>query len=352
MKRVWVLVIGVCLAGAWASPSIEGQAAPLLMGSVVPANSLWDKVLKEFGASCAKLAQGRVQIRLVPGQGDEENILRKMQVAGQLQAAALTAIGLARVDPAFNVFGIPLFFESYAELYHVQDRLVSTLKGRLEAKGLVFVHWGNAGWVQVFSRKPVRTIADLKDLSIFTSAGDDRMVQWYKNHGFRPVPLAVTDITASLQRGMIDALPVTPLSALFFSWYNSTPYMLDLGLAPLVGATVITQKAWGGIADADRRAMFQAAEKAEQQLRAEVPKQDQGAVAEMQKRKNLTVTKADLGAGSEWRAAAEKFATSMRGDLVPADIFDLALKERDAYRQQKGGNAPSTTLGTGARWPQ
>jgi hypothetical protein len=29
----------------------------------------------------------------------------------------------------------------------------------------------------------------------------------------------------------------------------------------------------------------------------------------------------------------------MRGQMVPADIFDLAVKERDAFRQQKAATA-------------
>jgi TRAP-type C4-dicarboxylate transport system substrate-binding protein len=342
MKRAWIAVVALLLLVAAAGPQGQGRTVWLL-GSVVPANSLWDRVLKDFAGSTSQLTQGRVQLRIVPGQGDEETILRKMQIAGQLQAASLTAIGLAEVDPAFNVFGTPLFFDSYDELHYVQDRLTPTLKGHLEAKGLVLLNWGNAGWVQVFSKKPVRTMDDLKALTLFTSAGDDRMVQWYKDNGFRPVPLAVTDITASLQRGMIEALPSTPLAALFFNWYSSTQYMLDVGLAPLVGATVVTKKAWESVSQEDRTKLLDAAARAERTLRLDVPKQDQGAIAEMQKRRNLTITKADVSPGSEWRVQSEKFATSMRGSIVPADIFDMAVKERAAFRQQRGGKG---------EWPQ
>ena len=30
---------------------------------------------------------------------------------------------------------------------------------------------------------------------------------------------------------------------------------------------------------------------------------------------------------------ADRFAVSMKGGVVPADIYDLALRERDAYRK-------------------
>jgi TRAP-type C4-dicarboxylate transport system permease large subunit len=40
-------------------------------------------------------------------------------------------------------------------------------------------------------------------------------------------------MAAALQQGMIEAVPAPPLIAFALMWYTSTPYMLDLGLAPL-----------------------------------------------------------------------------------------------------------------------
>ena len=46
----------------------------------------------------------------------------------------------------------------------------------------------------------------------------------------------------------------------------------------------------------------------------------------------MTVTKAD---GAEWRTQADALAKTMRGEMVPPDIFDLATKARDEYRQKR-----------------
>ena len=46
----------------------------------------------------------------------------------------------------------------------VLDALTPTLKQRVEAKGFVLVHWGHGGWLQVFSKQPVTTLADRPDL--------------------------------------------------------------------------------------------------------------------------------------------------------------------------------------------
>jgi TRAP-type C4-dicarboxylate transport system substrate-binding protein len=230
---------------------------------------------------------------------------------------------------------MPFFFESYDELNAVIDKLTPTIRQRLDAKGFILLHWGHGGWLQLFSKRPVNTVADLKGVKLWTSAGDDRMTQWYKANGFQPRALAMTDILTGLTTGMIDGLPAPPLAALAFQWNRQAPYMLDIGLAPVVGGTVIAKRTWNRIAEADRARMSEIALDGEKRLRAEVPNQDRFAVALMSKQ-GLTVTKAE---GPEWKTAANALAKAMRGDMVPADIFDLALKERDAFRQRKAAGA-------------
>jgi TRAP-type C4-dicarboxylate transport system substrate-binding protein len=134
---------------------------------------------------------------------------------------------------------------------------------------------------------------------------------------------------------MIEALPTPPLAALAFQWYKQTPYMLDIGLAPVVGATVITKRMWSTIPEADRSKLAESATRVEKQLQADVPKQDSFAVA-MMSQQGLKVSKAT---GPEWQQEAEALARTMRGQMVPQDVFDLAVKERDAFRQHKPAGA-------------
>jgi TRAP-type C4-dicarboxylate transport system substrate-binding protein len=308
------------------------QSVAVKLATVVPDGSIWDKSLKQMAADWKQVSADRVSVTVFNGgsQGDESSVLRKMRLDA-LQAASLTVVGLAAIDPAFNVFNVPFFFDSYDELNAVVAALTPTLKQRVEAKGFVLLNWGHGGWLQVFTKRPVRTVADLKGVKLYTSAGDDRMTQWYKANGFQPRAMAMTDVLTGLTTGMIDGLPTPPVAALAFQWNRQTPYMLDVGLAPVVGATVITRKTWLRIADADRVKLTAAALAVEKQLQVDVPKQDAFAVLLMQQQ-GLTVTKAS---GPEWRQEGEVLAATMRGEMVPKDIFDLALKERDAFRKQK-----------------
>ena len=313
------------------------QTVAIKLATVVPDGSIWDKSIKQMGADWQKATEGRVSLTVFAGgsQGDEPTVLRKMRL-NALQGASLTVVGLATIDWSFNVFNIPFFFQSYDELNAVVDRLTPMLKQKTEAKGFVLVHWGHGGWLQVFSKNPMQTVADLKAAKLYTSAGDDKMTQWYKANGFQPRAMAMTDILTGLTTGMLDAMPTPPIAALAFQWYKQTPYMLDIGLTPLVGATVLSKKTWDSMAPADRTKVSEVASRVEKQLQVDVPKGDALAVMLMGNQ-GLKVTKAT---GPEWQQLGDSLAKAMRGQMVPPDVFDLALKERDAFRQRKAA-APS-----------
>jgi TRAP-type C4-dicarboxylate transport system substrate-binding protein len=331
---VLALRLPLLIAALLLVPAATASAATLKLATLVPDGSVWDKELRAMAAEVQRQTQGRVVLRIYPGgvAGDDPDVVRKMRL-GQLQAATLTVSGLSDIDDAFEVFSVPRFFASYDELWHVTRALEPMLARRLEEKGFVMLGWGHGGWINLFSKQPVNTPADLQRLKLFSWAGNDEMTQWWKSHGYRPVPLASTDIMTGLTTGMIEALPTTPLAALTLQWYRPTPYMLDLGVAPLVGATVVSKKAWDDVAPADQKIVRQIARQMEQRLQQAIPAQDTKAVEEMSRR-GLKVTHPGPEQMKAWERAAEEFAASMRQKLVPSEVFDAAAKARQAFRSQ------------------
>lgn len=337
LSRRGALVPLAAAAVLAASAAAAGdQPNVIKLASLVPDGSVWHRIIQGAGAEWSAATAGRVTLRMYPGgvAGDEPDMVRKMRI-GQIQASALTVMGLSSIDDSFLVFAIPTMFDSYGELLYVLERMKPALKQRLDSKGFVLLNWGHAGWLHFFTKRQVQTAAEMRKLKMFVWAGDDRMVQMWKENGFQPVALAATDILTGLQTGMIEAYPITPLAALSLQWFRSTPYMMEGGLAPLVGGLVMTKPAWMKMSETDRAAILTACSKAEARLEREIPGQDSMAVVEMQKR-GLTVTRVKPEAKAEWEAAAGAFATRMRGSLVPAEILDLALKAREAYRNQAG----------------
>src|SRR3990170_2109111 len=91
-----------------------------------------------------------------PGVADA--MIRKMRV-GQIQAAAITGIGLAYLERSFYALHIPMMYASDEEFDYVRDRYAPVLERKLEEKGFIVLNWGDAGWVHFFSKSPVTTPA-------------------------------------------------------------------------------------------------------------------------------------------------------------------------------------------------
>ena len=334
LLREFVALLVLVVAATVLPPAQAlAQTTVIKLATLVPEGSVWDKSMRDMGAEWTTSTQGRVTLRVYPGgvAGDEPDLVRKMRL-GTLQAAAVTTAGLSSIDPAFQMFNIPMFFDSYPELDAVLSKMTPILRERLEAKGFILLGWGHGGWVYFFTKTPVRGVDELKKTRMFAWAGDDAMIGRWKANGFNPVPLAATDILTGLQTGMLDSYPTTPLLGLTLQWYKQTPYMVGVGLAPLVGGLVMTKQAWAKLSAADRLKISASSRKLEARLHTEVPKQDTTAIGEMQKR-GLTVVKVTAADVEKYRATAQGFAVQMRGNVIPAEILDAATRERDAYRQ-------------------
>ncbi len=336
MKRLkirhWAIGIAVTiLLGA-----LPASAQVVKLATLAPDGSAWDQALKEMGSSWKQATDGKVDLRIYPGgvAGDESDIVRKMRI-GQLHAAGLSVAGLAEIDSSFEAFGIPLFFEDYGELRAVLNATEPYFSAKLEDNGFVFLNWAPGGWARLFSSKQASSVDDMKKLKLFVVAGDDARVQWWKSNGFRPVPLAMTDIATGLQTGMIDALASTPLIALSFQWFRQTPFMHEMKLAPVVGATIISKRMWSRMSASQQEEMLRAAEVMEEKIFTAVQDQDERAVDAMQERGLTVITTDDEDALAQ---QALTFAESMKGAIVPEEPLAVLTEARDGYRDGQGSS--------------
>lgn len=335
-RRVPLAVAAFSVAALAMGAGAPAGAQTLKLATLAPQGSVWDLAIRSMGERWAKETAGRVQLKVYAGgvAGDESDALRKAR-AGQFQGLAITVAGLTEIDSAFNVFQIPMYFESFEELYFVLAELRPALEARLAAKGYILLHWGHGGWIHLFSRQPIRTLADLKQQKLFVWAGDDSAVQAWRKNGYQPVALAATDIMLGFQTKMIDVVPTTPIAALSLQWYRQTPNMMGLGLAPLVGGVVLTKSSWEKVTPADREVVMAAARATEKNLEVDVPKQDKSAIDQMRQR-GLSVVDLTAEQQKSWHEEAKRFAVAARDGRVPPEILEAAEAAVAKFRS-KGG---------------
>ena len=325
------VVVTVVLAALMVAPVVllAQRATRIQLGSILPANSVWDRSLKEMAVEWRDETDGRVQLRVQSGAFRDEAALARRLKRGRPQAAVFGLPG--DIHEAFSVLNIPFFFESDEEVFHVVEALTPTFERVLADEGLVLLNWGHAGWAHFFSEDRVETLDDLRGTKLFTAAGDDKMLQWYKENGFDPEPLAVTDVLLGLNTGLINAHPSPPYVALLFQWFDKTPFMLDVPLAPVLGITVVTERTWDGIDADDQQVLLASAKRLEQELLRDVAAQERGSIEQM-RRRGLTVVEIDDAAKASFRAVADQLTASWRGEMIPADVYDLAVRARDSFR--------------------
>lgn len=328
--RAWILALGL-VAGV----SLSAQTKPIQMrmATVAPKASPWVDELQRMGQAWAEKTSNRVRFNTFGDLASESSVITRLGTGGA-EMAALSIVGLAQLDEAFNVLAVPFFFQSDAELIHVLGKLTPLLKQRLEAKKLHLVLWGHGGWVQVFSKQPIRTVAELQNAKLFTSEGDAKTVAWYTTNGFHAVPLAASEIPKQLKlpTGAIDATPAVPPLALTMQFYKDAPNMLDIRVAPLVAGVVMSDAAWTKLSQEDRDVMLGVAAETEKRLFANAAGLDARHIKEMQAN-GLKVITLDQAAAAQFRATADKLTASQRGSMIPGDVYDLAVRERNAIRK-------------------
>jgi len=264
--------------------------------------------------------------------GGEAETVRRMRI-DQVQASLLSVGGLLEIDRSAAALQVmPMAFRSLDEVDYVRERLRPLLDKRLAEKGFVALFWGDAGWVRFFSKKPVIHPEDLKRLKMFALSSDIGQIDLMKAAGFQPVSLEYTDTLTGLQTGLIESVPTIPFYALAGQFYLPAPYMLDINYVPLTGALVMTRKAWDTFPPAAQQAMRQSAEEAGKQIEEQSRKEMDESVAAMEKR-GLKVNRLTPDARAEWQSVFDAVYPKLRGNLVPADVFDEVQRLLREYRK-------------------
>lgn len=331
-SRLRIALRGVVLGALAATLGQAAEGQTVKIATLVPDGSFWDLILEEQLEAWEEGTDGRVDARLYPGgvAGDDPGIVRKLRI-GQFQAAALSFQGLMEIDEGFRVLALTRFYASRAELLHVLDRLEPLLRERLEESGFILLNWGFAGWARLYCKRPVRVPDDLRAQKLFVWGGDAPSMRIYRSEGLQPVGVAATDVTLALQTGMIDCIGTPPLVALTLQYFRQASYQLDQPLAPFVGATVMTTRAWNALSDADRAVIMEASARAQERYLEEVPDQEARAISAMEAR-GLQRTDMAPDSRDDWEALAEAMAAQYRGVLVPTDVFDRAVEARNEFR--------------------
>lgn len=313
------------------------QAATIIrMGSLAPVNSPWDIHLKKMAAEWKKVSDGAVILKIYSGgiMGDEDDMIRKMEL-NQLQAAAITGVGITRIFPDFITFHIPLLMESFDECRYVLDQMSGRFGEEVEARGYHVLAWSVASWDYYFSRNPVIVPDDLRRQKLWVWRGDDDGVITYRKNGFQPLALGVMDIMSGLSTGMVDAYLGDPISTVANQWYTVADNMCGMPWVPLTGGVVVSRRAWEKIPENIRPGIDAASRKIAVALQGAIIQANEEAVETM-KKQGLAVNNVPESARIEWEALVGSALRDFMGDGFNETIYNDVTSHVSDYRSRNG----------------
>lgn len=219
------------------------------IATLAPEGSSWMNLFHEWGRNIETHSGGKLKIKFYAGgiAGDERDAVRKMRL-GQLNAAAVTAIGLGLIQSEVRILELPLMVKTYAELDYIRNAMDADIRKKFEEKGYILLGWGDVGPVHIFSNIPLKSKADLAQTKLWAWTDDPIVKTMFKQLGSNGVPLGVPDVLTSLQTGLINACYGSPLSMVALQWYTKVKFMTSMQLSQAVGATVITKRDWDKLA--------------------------------------------------------------------------------------------------------
>lgn len=227
--------------------------------------------VESMGKKLEAATQGRIKIQTFPGAvlGQEKEAVEQTQL-GAIQLARISLGVIGPVVPEVNVFNMPFVFRDVAHMRKVIDGAVGDeLLAKVTASParLVGLGWMDGGSRSLYTKKPVRTPADLRGQKI-RMMGNPLFVDTMNAMGGNGISMAFGEVFTSLQTGVIDGAENNPPS--FFTanhhttaakFYSQTNHLI------IPEILVMSKVAWDRLAPADQTLVRRLAREAQMEQR-------------------------------------------------------------------------------------
>ncbi len=303
------------------------------IATLAPNGTAWMNVMNEMAEELKEKTNGEVKLKFYPGgvMGDEGDVIRKMRM-GQVHGGGFTGRGLGEINPEERVIELPRLFDNYAEVDCVLGKLQSHLAAGFEKKGFVLLGWAEAGFVYVFTNKPVYKASDIKGVKMWMWEGDPLAKALLKANGIVPVPLDLPNVLTSMQTGLIDAVYSSPYAVVALQWHNRVKYMIKMKLTYASGALLITKKQFDKLEPNEQAILKEIVAKHSRRLTELTRKENDDAIGVL-KKSGIKIL--DIGSeAAKIEKASKAVYDALSGKLYSKELLNDTLRYRDECRKK------------------
>ena len=253
-------------------------SAPALAQTVLKASDVHPAgypnvvAIENLGKKLEAASAGRYKLQMFPGGvlGSEKEVVEQTQI-GAIQIARISLGILGPVVPDVNVFNMPFVFRDEAHMRAVIDGPVGKEildKITNSPARLVALGWMDSGSRSLYTKKEIKTPADLKGLKIRVM-GNPLFVDTMNAMGGNGITMGHNDTYSALQTGVVDGAennPPTLFTANHYStgvkFYTQTTHLI------IPEIFVMSKVAWDKMSRDDQANMTKFAREAQMEQRA------------------------------------------------------------------------------------
>jgi len=202
---------------------------------------------QEMGKKLEEQSKGEISFKMFAGGvlGSEKEVVEQVQAnAIQMTRVSLGIVG--PVVPDVNVFNLPFVFRDHAHMRKVIDGDIGQEildKITNSEFNLVALAWMDGGTRNLYTKKPVRDIADLKGMKIRVQ-GNPVFIDTINAMGGNGIAMATGEIFSALQTGVIDGAENNPPTMLEHNHYQNAKFYTLTQHLILPEPVVISKVTW------------------------------------------------------------------------------------------------------------
>jgi tripartite ATP-independent transporter DctP family solute receptor len=214
------------------------------------------EAIVRMGKKLEAATNGRLSIQMFPAMqlGGEKEMIEQAQV-GALQIARISTGPMGPVVDELNVFNLPFIFRDEAHMRKVIDgpigqELLDKISAN-PASRLIALGWMDSGTRNLYTKKPVRSPADLKGQKI-RMMGNPVFVDTMNAMGGSGVMMSFSELYSALQTGVVDGAENNPPSLLTQNHYQVTKHYALTGHLIIPEIFVYSRRSWETLSKEDQ----------------------------------------------------------------------------------------------------
>jgi len=323
MRKILLLLITFVLflpVGVFAQRgSTSAQATNVRFISTLPRNSDWGRALDRLAADWARVTNNQVNVIMTHGSTMTETAILSSLRSNSYQVAVLTSAGMFEICPAVMNLSIPFLIKNNAEL----DVVLADVKPVLESRvrdDFVVIAWSKGGWVYLYSKEPVFAPNDLRRLVIAANAELNDMNTVFRTMGFRMLDSSWSALPTRLSSGAISAFYLIPTLITPFNLHRGLN-MLDMPIAPVMGAIVMNRVTWNQLSAANQREIIRVTQGIAAEFDATMGRTETNAISTMT-RDGLILNKPTQAQQDLWHNELQSAMPSLFGSVFDRELFN------------------------------